>query len=326
MSTTVEQVGTDALLRMNCYEPGEQIAQADQTQVVTALNDLLESWSTDHLSVIGTQEYVFNWPMGASLTNGIAQYTIGIPLCTDIGESGFTGTLAGASATISNVTKVPSDLAVGAALFDAASVIPAGTTVLSIDAAAQTVTMSANATATPSIGTDTMTYTIPGDIPFTRPLRITNGFTRINNLDFYMEVTMSRDRFVEILYKAQPGPWPVCAWYNPTYPYGILNVYMVPGQQAEAHLFVDTLFSNVKWTDTMQLPPGYARAIKWNLLIELCPQYGFPVTEAIRRNAEQSYRMIKALNAEPAVVSKYDRELVRGNRPDGGWIIHGGYR
>jgi hypothetical protein len=322
--TTVQQVVTDAFLRINSFEPGETLSPNDQTQGLNALNDLLDSWSTDHLSVVGSQEVIFNWPTGQQLDNGIAKYTYGNPLCTDIGEQGFSGTLSSGSPTISGVTNMPADMSIGATLYDSANVIPSGTTVLSFTS--NTVTMSANATATPSSGTDTITYTIPGDIPFQRPLRITNGFTRINNLDFYMEVTMSRDRFVEILYKAQPGPWPVCAWYNPQFPYGILNVYMVPAMQAEAHLFVDTIFTNLKWTDTVQLPQGYVRALKWCLAEEICAQYGFPITDAIKKKAAESYNMIKALNAQPAVVSKYDRELVRGNRPDGGWIIHGGYR
>ena len=325
MTTLVSDICTDALLRANSYEPGEPIDTNSQTQALRALNDMLDSWSTDHLSVVGSKELIFNWPTGSALTNGIAKYTFGNPLCTDIGESGFSGVLTSGSPTIATVTNMPADIAVGATLYDQANVIPSGTTVTAFDAVAQTVTMSANASATPS-GADTITYTIPGDIPYQRPLRITNGFTRINNLDFTLEVTMSRDRFTEILYKAQPGPWPVCAWYNPEYPYGILNVYMVPSMQAEAHLFVDNIFTNMAWTDTMILPQGYARALKWCLTEELCAQYGFPITDAIKKKANESYNMIKALNAQPPVVSKYDRELVRGNRPDGGWIINGGYR
>jgi len=324
MSALVSEICTTALLRVNTYEPGEQIDENSQSQALSALNDLLDSWSTDHYLVIGTQEVIFNWPMGAALTNGIAKYTYGNPLCTDIGEPGFSGTVTGATNTITSITNIPADLVVGATIYDTAHVIPAGTTVTIIGSGV--VTMSNNATATPSSNPDTITYTIPGQIPYQRPLRITNGFTRINNLDFYMEVTMSRDRFVEILYKAQPGPWPVCAWYNPTFPYGILNVYMAPGMEAEAHLFTDSQFSNLTWNQTLQIPPGYARAIKWCLAEELCAQYGFPITDTIKKKSIEAFHMIKALNAQPPVVSKYDRELVRGNRPDGGWIISGGYR
>lgn len=325
MTQTATTIVQSALRKINSYQSGEQIAAPDFADCLEALNDMLDMWSNDHVSVVGQQEYVFDWPMGSHLTNGIAQYKFGNPVCTDIGEPGIAGTLTSGSPTITNVTIFPTDLAVGATLSDLAAVIPADTTVTAFSTSAGTITMSANATATPSIGTDTVYYTIPGDIPFPRPLRITNGFTRINALDFWMEVTASRDRFLEILYKAQPGPWPVTAWYNPQYPYGILNVYMVPGEQAEAHLYCDTLFAHMTADTPLVLPPGYAIALKWNLAVQLCQEYGFPLTESLKKMARDSYDAIKRLNAEPAVVAKYDRALVRGNRIDGGWILHGGY-
>ena len=320
MSTTALDLITGALQRINSYQSGEQIATADQQDCLSTLNDMLDSWSTDHLSIVGSEENIFSWTVNQ------IQYKLGNPTCLELGEPNIVGTVTGASPTITDVTVMPADLMAGGTLTDVGNVIPAGTTVVSFDADAQTITMSANATATYSANPDSITYTIPGDIPIPRPLRITHGFTRINQLDFWMEITMSQDRFLEILYKFQPGPWPVCGWYNPTFPYGLLNVYMAPGMAAEAHVFTDNILGNLTIDQVLILPQGYSRAIKWNLAKELCAEYGFPLSETIKLNAKESYHMIKTLNAVPAVVSRYDRELVRGNRPDGGWITHGGYR
>ena len=188
-------------------------------------------------------------------------------------------------------------------------------------------TMSAKATATPSSNPDTITYTIPGDFAIPRPLRITGGFTRINELDFWLDVYSSQDEYNAILYKFQPGPWPVIGWYNPQMPYGLLNVYQSPGQSAEFHLFADTILENLTATQTFILPQGYARALKWNLAEELWPEYfGLaPIPTSLTRKASESLKMIKALNAQPPKRAKFDRQLVRGNRPDGGWITHGGF-
>lgn len=306
-----------ALQRINSYQATDVLSDADASNILETFNDMLDSWSIDHLLTVGSNETIFNW------TPNKIQYKVGNPTCTSIGEPTITGTLARGSPTIT-VTKTPSDLAVGAMLTDTASVIPAGTTVLSF-VANTSITMSANATATPA-GNDDVTYTIPGDIVMARPLRFSYGFTRINNLDFEFEITMSQDRYLEILYKLQPGPWPVCAWFNPQFPYGLLNIYMAPGLSAEAHLFSDALLQNLTLNQTLILPQGYARALKWCLAREICAEYGFPMSDAIKMNSDQSYRWIKALNAQPAVVSTYDSQLVRGNRPDGGWIISGGYR
>lgn len=306
-----------ALRRVNSYQSGEAIAPLDAQDCLDTLNDLFDSLSTDHASIVGSVENILNWTAGKS------QYQIGNPKCTDLGFAPFTGTLTNLSPTIAGVTNIPSNLIAGATLTDTAGVIPVGTTVLNVGST--TVTMSANATATPA-GVDAISYTVPGDFAIPRPLRITNGFTRFNQLDFTLDVMDSQARFTEILYKAQPGPWPTVAWYNPLMPYGILNVYQTPGNSAELHLYTDVILGNLTLNQVFFMPQGYNRWIKWLLAKEICAEFGYPMTEAIKTNAADAEKKIKALNALPAVVSTYDRALVRGNRPDGGWILHGGYR
>lgn len=237
------------------------------------------------------------------------------------------GTLGGhtvstGSAIITGITNMPANLIANATLSDLANVIAPGTTVSSVGST--TITMSAQSVGS-STGADTLSYTIPGDFAIPRPLRITDGFTRISSLDFTIDVTMSQKRFLEILYKAQPGPWPTVAWYNPLMPYGILNVFPTPSSNAEVHLFTDTILTNLTATQTFILPQGYARAIKWCLAKEFCAEFGYPLTEAIKTHAKESLDMIKALNAQPAPVARYDRELMRGGRVGADWIMHGGF-
>lgn len=305
-----------ALRRINSYQSGESIAPIDAQDCLDTLNDLFDSLSTDKASIPGSIENILNWIPNKS------QYKIGNPKCTDLGFAPFTGTLTALSGTITGVTNIPSNLAVGATLTDTAGVIPIGATVTAIGAG--TVTMSASANATPS-GVDTITYTVPGDFAIPRPLRITNGYTRFNQLDFTLDVYESQDRFTEILYKAQPGPWPTVAWYNNLMPYGVLNVYQTPGNAAELHLFTDVILGNLSMNQVFFMPQGYNRWIKWLLAKEICAEFGYPMSEAIKTNAADAEAKIKALNAQPAVVSRYDRMLVRGNRADGGWVLRGGY-
>ncbi len=305
-----------ALRRISSYQSGEGIAPSDEQDCLDTLNDLLDSWSVDKLQIFGTNENILTWTAGKN------QYKVGNPTNADLGEPPMLGNLTIGGPYIWGITSVPTDLAVGAFLTDTAGLIPAGTTVTALGPSS--IIMSANALQT-SNGLDSITYTIPGDFAIARPLRITGGFTRINQLDFWLDVYASQAEYTQILYKAQPGPWPCIAWYNPQMPYGILNVYQTPGQNAEVHLFTDTILANLAATDTFILPQGYSRALKWNLAQEICAEYGFPLTDAIKKNAALSLSMIKALNAQPPARSKYDRQLVRGNRPDGGLITHGGF-
>jgi hypothetical protein len=318
MATALDLIQS-ALRRINSYQPGEQLATADANDCLETLNDLLDSWSTQKLHIYGTQESVLAW------VNGKFQYKIGNPLCTDLGEPPFTGNLTSGSPTITGVTNIPSDLAVGATLTDVANVIPSGATVTAIGT--NTVTMSANATATPSTGTDSITYSVPGDFAIQRPLRITGGFTRINELDFPFDVYTTQEEYTSILFKYQPGPWPTVGWYNSVMPYGLLNVYQAPGQAAECHLFTDTILANLTLSSVLQTPPGYARALKWNLALELWPEYWGTqdVPPIIKKNAHMSLDAVKALNAQPPRRSQYDRALIRGDKPDASWIVHGGF-
>lgn len=318
MATTALNLIQGALRRIVSYQSGETIAPADANDCLDTLNDLFDSLSTDHNSIVGSNENILQWSAGKN------QYKIGNPKCTDLGFSPFIGTVTGGSPTITGITTMPSNLVTGATLTDLANAIPSGTTVTAVGA--NTVTMSANATVTPTNNPDTITYTVPGDFAIPRPLRITYGFTRFNQLDFTLDVTETQARFTEILYKAQPGPWPTMAWYNPLMPYGVLNVYQTPGNNAELHLFTDSILGNLTLNQVFFMPQGYNRWIKWILAKEICAEFGYPLTEAIKTNAADAEAKIKALNAQPAAVARYDRALVRGNRADGGYILHGGYK
>lgn len=315
MSTALDLI-KGALRRINSYQSGEAIAPLDAQDCLDTLNDLLDSLSTDKASIVGSVENVLNW------TPSKSQYKVGNPTNQQLGLPPFTGTLAANSPTMTGITNLPAQLMVGATLSDVAAVIPAGTVVSAMGAG--TVTMSANASATPQ-GADSISFTVPGDFAIARPLRITYGFTRFNQLDFTLEVTESQARFTEILYKAQPGPWPTVAWYNPLMPYGILNVYQTPGNGAELHLYTDSILGELTLNQVFFLPQGYTRWLKWLLAKEICAEFGFPLSEAIKSNAADAEKKIKALNATPAVISRYDSALIRTGKADGGWIIHGGY-
>lgn len=347
--TTALDIIKGALRRINSYQPGDQLSSFDESDCLETLNDLLDSWSIDKLQVFGSNENILQWIVGQN------QYKIGNPTCTSLGEPPMSGTITSGSFNVLGVN-IPADVVAGTSanqvgagstLTDSQNLIPSGTYVVAVGMAymmntdgtivtnpdgtpvtiaSPTALIMSQAATGSSQGLDVITYTIPGDFPIPRPLRITNGFTRINTLDFTIEVTQSQDRFLEILYKAQPGPWPTVAWYNNQMPYGILNVYQTPGQGGYVHLYTDTILTNLALTQVLVVPQGYVRALKWCLAKEICGEYGFPLTEQIKTNAAESLNMVKAINAKPAVVSKYDRELVRGNRPDGGWILTGGMR
>ena len=69
--TTALDIITGALRRINAYAPGETLSTADANDALQLLNDLLDTWSTEHLTVYANAEDT------ATLTPGKPSYTIG---------------------------------------------------------------------------------------------------------------------------------------------------------------------------------------------------------------------------------------------------------
>ncbi len=325
MATTALDLITGALLNINSYSPGETLQSADAQTGLAVLNDLLDSLSTDQCWVYTQVETLFPWVAGQY------QYSVGNPLAPNT----FLGTVTGASNIITGITTIPADLVLGAIITDQQGVITAGTALTPLPVTvtaigATTVTLSANATATPAINPDTISYTVPGNIPMARPLRFRDGFTRANtsgisNLDYAFEM-ISFDRYKEELLKNVQGPWPYVAAYQPTFPYGTLYVYPAPGSNYIAHLFTDLIISDFAATTTSySMPQGYSRALKKLLALELAPNYGKTPSPLLITQAKEAKELIKSVNDSPVVTLRFDSAIASAQVNDAGWIIRGGF-
>lgn len=325
-ATTALDLITGALLNINSYSPGEPLSQDDAQTGLNVLNDLIDSLSQDQCFVFTQTETLFNWVAGQY------QYSVGNPV-----GGNFIGTVTGASNVITGVTNMPANIAIGGTLTDLGAAFPSGTALVPVptlvtafNAGAQTVTMSAPALVTPAINPDTITYTVPGNIPIGRPLRFRDGFTRAttsgnSNLDYSFEM-VSFTRYKEELLKNVQGPWPYVASYQPTYPYGQLFVYPNPGAAYQGHLFTDLIIS--EWATTgaaYSLPQGYTRALKKLLALELAPNYGKTPSPQLITQAKEAKELIKAVNDSPVVTLKFDSSIVRSQTQDAGWIMRGGF-
>lgn len=314
--TTAQTIIAGALRFINQYAPGESLSASDAQDALETLNDLLNSWSTDQISVYASNQNVFQY------TSGQYEYTIG-----NYDAGTFAGTVTTGSATITGAT-VPADMVEGGDLTGTG--IPDGTTILAFDAGLGTVTMSQVADPAP-VTPQQIGYTICGDFKMPRPLRITNAFTRIytsgSGLDYPIEI-VDQSRYVNIGFKAIQAPWPIVLWYNPTMPLGTLFFYQNPSGTADVHLFTDNILSEFSdLTTEINLPQGYVRALKRALARELAPEYGSIWTPQQEKLYKEAYDMVKALNAVPTPVSNYDSQLlVQPIFTDAGWVLNGGFR
>lgn len=328
MSSTALDIITGALLNINSYSPGETLQASDANLCLSVLNDLLDSLSNDEAFVYTQQETIFNW------INNQYQYTVGNPTAPNT----FTGTVTGGSPTITGVT-IPSDLVAaavnGSTITALSGVFTAGTAlqplpVTVIASGVGTLTMSVNASSTPSINPDTFTYTVPGNIPLNRPLRFRSGFTRSNtssvsSLDYTFTFT-DFDNYKRELLKNVQGPWPYIAAYQPNFPYGNLYVYPSPSSAYTAHIFSDLILAEFATTSaTYSLPQGYTRALKKLLALELAPIYGKNVSTELRLQAKEAKLLIMDTNQTPVPVMQFDSAIARAQTNDASWAQHGGF-
>ena len=315
MASSALDIIVGAFYNINSVSPGEPLSSQDSTVGLNLLNDLLDSLSQDQAFVYTQQENIYTWLPGQYT------YTVG----NYIGGT-FTGTVTSGSAVITGVTP-PVGLIAGGTLTDTAAALPAGTVITQVGA--NTITMSNQASSTP-VGLDTMTYTIPGNIPIARPLRFRNGFTRATssgnaNIDYGFEFT-SLDRYKEELLKNVQGPWPYIAAYQPTFPLGTLYVYPAPGAAYTAHLFSDLVLSEfASITTAYSLPQGYTRALKKLLALELAPVYGKNTSQELKLQAKDAMDLIRGLNDQPVVTLRYDSAISRSQTNDASWAQHGGF-
>ena len=84
-------------------------------------------------------------------------------------------------------------------------------------------------------------------------------------------------------------------WYNPEYPLG--KLYFWPRGSGTAYIdSLKPLTEPTLITTTIQFPPGYDEAIKWNLALRLCPEYGKEPSGLVVALAKSALHSIESKN------------------------------
>lgn len=148
-----------------------------------------------------------------------------------------------------------------------------------------------------------------GNFAVQRPVRIDSAWFRdSNNNDYPLEVFQDRRQYDAIVIKSTTGNISQYLFYDPAYPLGVLYAYPISTAQWTLKLNTwQTLQSFSALTTDLALPPGYQRAIEYNLAIEIAPEYGKgkkidPLVPVI---AVQSKASIKTLN-QPSMVAQVE--------------------
>lgn len=137
-----------------------------------------------------------------------------------------------------------------------------------------------------------------GDFNQTRPEALLQAWILSGTQRYNVKVIGERE-FYKIFAPATTGRPEVC-WYNPDNPLGVINLYPTPDAAYDFHFIAKTALDDLTaYTDTIDFPPPYARALEWNFALEIWTPYNqdTPVPQLIILNAMNSLQPIIAQNA-----------------------------
>ena len=163
-------------------------------------------------------------------------------------------------------------------------------------------------------GTASYTMGTAGAFNTFRPNRISNVFVTLNGVNFPVkELTDKRD-YQNIPIKTNQGI-PQYYYYDTAFPLGTLFIYPVINQTAT--ITIDSwqqLTNFADLTTQYTFPPGYNRAINYNLAMELAPEDGIRMTPEATMIAVESKANVRRKNLRRPVMKNETSYLSNGNR------------
>jgi hypothetical protein len=174
-----------------------------------------------------------------------------------------------------------------------------------------------------AVGSSSYTIGVGGDCDTDRPIVIKSAFCR-DTSDAPLAIITDTD-YQNIPDKTQQG-LPNYLYYQPVQPLGVIYLYPVP--DAIYTISVSQLTQLTKFSELrheLTLPPGYLKALIWNLAIEIAPEYGKATDEITLKKAVEAKALIKVKNNIIPELSCTEALLSSDSNRDGSFIITRGF-
>jgi hypothetical protein len=151
-----------------------------------------------------------------------------------------------------------------------------------------------------------------------RPIAIINAFIRIGNIDYPL-MPITDEQYDNIALKTIDTGYPQFISYNNAYPTGTIKLY--PKGSGQLHLLSEKpLTSIASLSTTVDLPAGWLRALRYNLALELAPEYGVEVKPVVAVNAVKALGLIKRAVARAHPIMS-NSEVVTPRNIYTGWYV-----
>lgn len=112
------------------------------------------------------------------------------------------------------------------------------------------------------------------------------------------------DQYAAITLTSYQTPIPQGFFYNATFPMSQLYIYPYPQAGTRLRFFAQQDLEQIPTVSApIVLSTGYERALRYNLAIELAPEYGKEPSAAVVKNAAESKENIQRLNVQDITLS-----------------------
>ncbi len=153
-------------------------------------------------------------------------------------------------------------------------------------------------------GTEAYTIGYLGTMNTLRPQKIEKAIIQITDGDQVLELPMkilNQDEYAGIILKEVESTYPQYLYNDNAFPLANINIWPVPS--ADGNNLVLYSWKPIpgigSLSDFISVPPGYSRALKYNLALELSAEYGKAVSEVVASIAASSMADIKRMNTTP---------------------------
>ena len=115
---------------------------------------------------------------------------------------------------------------------------------------------------------------------------------------------INQQQYDGIAVKTVTSTYPQVMWINMENPNMSMTVYPKPTRDLEWHFIsAEELTQPATLVSTLAMPPGYLRAFRYNLAMELAPEFGAEPSPTVQRIAMSSKRNLKRINNPDDVMS-----------------------
>ncbi len=143
-------------------------------------------------------------------------------------------------------------------------------------------------------------YTIGtgGDFVTTRPMNIINAAVEINGYESPLRVIDSSE-WSDIPIKTLQSGFPTHIYTEGSSPLETIKLYPVPSSGLNIILYSQKAFTSFALgSDLINFPPGYSRALRYSLAMELAPEFGTEPSAIVIQTAMEAKGDIQRQNTE----------------------------